>query len=655
MITPVMIFGIRKNSLPCDINKQPPAAKSPSVKDSFSPSFCSAEFQERFLNELQNLNGIRCPRCNKTMLSEDKYNNILEQFSQVKNGQELEKIIENNQDYLSDSNALILKDLKYINTKYPDADIATVITKIHEHAPLLYRKTCEQNINLIELVTQKLQMNENDKKVYLKTADKLKSLNEIGSYDFKEFSTTMNDTLKQTDYSQKRKLFDKIMRHQSRAYNYYKNISKKNLAARDTQDALNTLCEAIFKRSESHVRNISREDKFKHTNKILLCGDCTKHTENLPRYYKNSDDEVVLKYNFIQYLQDLNKAVKNGELHVDSNYLNNLIKHVKYSSNKKIELNAADMTFFKYKKSVEHLPFDSQEGIPCPKCKAIMLTHSQKERLSKQILETDTIKGLYTLVKENEKYLPPVMKRFAEKFKDTYIRDPYITDKLMQKEIQKFSIRLSQQELSNFVKLVDKRISNPDYSQEEKEKLKAFKTQLISYSYTSKKFFDIKKLGEIVKECNILEPDDKFNIEIPIETTTRNLELLAAPAFHSPEVSKKYNNWSKLFVSRIFQKAVFTQDHMIARNNGGTDELNNKMGLHRECNIRKSKKSFKQWFNEDPKIVENSRDYFNKINELASENKIKNCDNYSSDITYKIYLLTGNPKLKNEFHKKDTP
>ena len=153
MITPVQIFNLQKNIYP--VLKQPKINFAENIQeDTFTPSFTGQKPVSEFDNELKNLNGVRCARCNQRMLSEEKYHNLLDNISQVKTGAELEKLISDNKQYLNESNSIILKDLKEINAKYPDADIKTILQKIDKNAPKIYEETCKNNINLIKLVTE---------------------------------------------------------------------------------------------------------------------------------------------------------------------------------------------------------------------------------------------------------------------------------------------------------------------------------------------------------------------------------------------------------------------------------------------------------------------------------------------------------------------
>ena len=122
--------------------------------DVYAPSFCAQTSNTQFEDELKNLDGIRCARCNRHTLSEKKYQLLLEQISQVKDGHELEKFLTDNKQYISESNLLMLKDLQDINKKHPDANINLVLKKIHYHAQRFYKKTFQYNINLIKLVTE---------------------------------------------------------------------------------------------------------------------------------------------------------------------------------------------------------------------------------------------------------------------------------------------------------------------------------------------------------------------------------------------------------------------------------------------------------------------------------------------------------------------
>lgn len=651
MITPVQIFNLQKNIYP--VLKQPKINFAENLqKDVFIPSFTGEAPVSDFDNELKNLNGIRCARCNQRMLSEEKYDNLLKNIAQVKTGTELEKLLTENKQYLNDSNSIILKDLREINKEYPDADIKTVLQKIDEHAPKIYAQTCSNNIELIKLVTEKLFMSDNNKDAYLKAIEKLKIHKDFQPYDLNKFAGIMNETLRETDYPRKEKLYKKVMLHQSRAYNYYKNITSRHLPEQSAPSSLRSLGKALFKRSISEMRTITQYETAENpANKILICRDCDVKTQNSTRYYKYSDDSEMLKNHLTQYVQDINNAINSNELHANTSYINELIKNVRKTSNQKISLNSNDWSFIEYKKNFTDLPFENIEGLPCPKCNAIMLTHLQREKIFKRINESSSIKELSDIIKEHNEYFPPTTRMVAEKFRDNYIRDPYITDTLMKKNMTVFVRKLCHHELTEFIRAALKKQTDPSYSVAEKHNLEHLAETLKNYDKNSKIFYNSTQLKTILLKAEAKTDEDNFKLKERGDELLSKIEILQGPVCHSTNIMSQENySWSKVFTERIFRKAVFTKDHLIARNNGGTDDLDNKIGLHRECNQLKGQKSPSSWIRKNPEIEDYMANYLRKINEYAENGKIKDCDNYAKDIANKIfYLCGGSNKLKKEF------
>lgn len=650
MITPISLFNIPKN-LPFNgkINNFQTSAKS--APDVFSPSSCENDKQTLFENELKNLDGIHCARCKQKMLSAEKYENLKLRISQVQNGHELLGIIEENKDYLTNSTSLILKDLNYTNNKYPDADINKVIKKIHNHAPLYYFNALETNVNLLELVSDKLDMSDNDRKHYKRTAKELKFLLDNKSFEYGQFKTIMNGTLKETDYPKKRKLFEKIMRQQGRAYKYYKSINSQDLVSKETPKALENLCWALFGRSRSKISDISQKESYSDVNKILICTDCDHKTRNHSSYFKMTDDNIMLKNSFTQYIQDISRAINKNELNVENNYFNRLIKHAIINSENKIEFNKNDIEFIRYKKNIKEMPFEHVEGLPCPKCSGIMMTYEQMEKAKQNIAESDSIKDLNNILKSNKKYLPTLTKTLAEKFEDIYIRDPYITDVLMKNKMQAFVKNLTQQKYRNFISVINKKIKDDSTDSNDRKLLQELKINLKKFDKSG--FLVTGELHKILENSGLIDGNNKFGLEALYDDMAITIEVIQAPVFQSKEFSKN-NNWSKKFADRLIRNAIMTKDHMIARNYGGADDLDNTMALHKECNRLKGKKVFDDWFNEEPKTEEYTADYLREIKKLSAQGKIKNCETYSKDISNQIFKLTGKTGLKNEFCKKDS-
>lgn len=619
-------------------------------EDKFIPSNNKTDFYEKIETELKNLEGIHCPRCAQKMMSRDKYKNILENISQVKNGQELQKIIEENKSYLTDGTKFLLKDLESINAQYPDADINTVINKIHKHAPQFYKKSGENNIKLLKLVIEKLHLSNKDQENFKTTILKIQSHLNNDKYEFNEFKYIMTSSLRNSDYERKWKLYDKIIKNQFRAYDYLMNISKRNLPAMETSEALNNIGRVAFGRSVSMLNEISKnEENEKLTNKILLCSHCSGTTEKNNRYFKTSDNPDLLKSNFIQYLHDLNNAIDKEEISLDKKYLTSLSKHIYHASFKKIAMNSSDISFLEYKKTYKNMPFEYEEDIPCPNCGALMQSHEQLDQLYKQINETESIIDFAKIIKENEKYLPPVTKKLADKFRDCVIRDPYITEPLLKKQMAGFVKTITRAEFGKFMGKINKKLHNHSYSKEDKLKLQNLKNQLKDYEKKIKFFYMNPKLKNIIINSEIIIPNDIFNLENDADELLVNIELLNSPVVQSYSDKDINESWSKVFTSRLFKKTVFTKDHMIARISGGTDALDNKIGLHRECNQLKGKKTFPLWFKSDKNIPENTAKYLRKIDELSNQKNLKNCKDYSKNIADKIFYLTGNNKLKQEF------
>lgn len=652
MITPISILNFHKN---IQLREASPTRKinCERTQDVFIPSFCGEDFQTQFDNELKQLDGIHCARCHHKTLSQDKYNNLMEQITQVKNGHELQQLLKDNKEYLSTSNSLILKDLENINKKHPNANIKRVLTKISQHSKEFYIEAWKKNINRLELVTEKINMPEEDKKAYKKALNDLKFLEENNSYKLKDFTIIMNNTLKESNYPNKRKLFDTAMREQIRTHKYYKSFSQNDITNPETSQALRNLGSALFENNISRVRNITNENKYKIKNKIILCDECFNKTRNNARYYMKIDSDSELKDNFVQYVQDLSRAIKREELHVNKNYINSLIKHVELSSNNRITLKQSDLDFLTYRTRVSEMPFENQEGIPCPKCSGIMLTHHQIKQISKRIKESDTIKELTEIIKENRNSFPPTTKKFAEKFLDTYIRDPYITDALMKNEMQAFTRSLVQKETYNFINKLSIKINDPETSEEIKPNIKKLRDNMYKYNRRNKYFYQTAELKKLMETSGLQNNEKSPWFEQEANDFITNIGILQAPSFHSEELTNQYKSWSKIFMERLFQKTVLTKDHMIARSRGGSDELHNTMALHKECNTKKDKKEFKKWFNEDPKTEIYTENYLRKINELSAAGKVENCEDYAAEISENIEQLTGKSKLKKNLQKNN--
>lgn len=653
MITPIQIVNFQKKILPVFSNSAT-HIHTGIQQDIFVPAFTGESPVSKFDNEMKNLNGIRCARCNQRMLSEEKYNNLLENISQVKNGTELENILTENKQYLNDSNAIILKDLKNINEKYPDSDIKTVLQKIHEDAPKIYAATCQNNINLIKLVTEKLFMSDHNRNEYLKAVERLKIHRDFQPYNLSDFSAIMNETLRETDYPRKEKLFKKVMLHQSRAYNYYKNISTKSLSDTDSEKGLRNLGKALFKRSVSELRYVSKYNDLEDpANKILICRNCDVKTQTNSRYYKPADSPEVLKDNLTQYLQDINGAINNKEVNIQNSYTTRLIKNIQTASNKKISLNGNDWSFLEYKKNFTDLPFENIEGLPCPKCNAVMLTHEQREKIFKKIHEASSIKELSDLIKQHSGNFPPMTKILAESFRDNFIRDPYITETLMRKKLSLYVNKLCHHEIMTFIRSASKKLHDPSYSDNEKAKLEKLANTLKDYDKNTQLFYNSAKLKEILLTAAENKDEDRFRLTERAEELMAKIEILQGPIYHSKQITEKENySWSKVFAERIFRKSVFTKDHLIPRNGGGTDDLDNKIGLHRECNQLKGRQSPSVWIRRNPEIEDYMANYLRKIKEYSLSGKIKDCDNYAKDIANKIfYLCGGKEKLRKEFNK----
>lgn len=624
--------------------------------DVYAPSFCAQTSNTQFEDELKNLDGIRCARCNRHTLSEKKYQLLLEQISQVKDGHELEKFLTDNKQYISESNLLMLKDLQDINKKHPDANINLILKKIHYHAPRFYKQTCQDNINLLKLVTEKLIMSDKNKEIYLNTAQKLAQHKEFLPYNIMEFSSIMNETLRETDYPRKQKLYDKVMLHQTKAYKYYKDITRQYLINKEPHEALTTIGKILFKKSVSKISPISKRDETSDINKILVCTDCAHNTENSGRYFKAKDSAEKLKNNFTQYFQDITKAKNNNEIHFDNEYLHNLVKYVGRASKYTITFNQNDWSFLNYKTNFATFPFENIEGLPCPKCNGTMLTFEQKEKILKKIHESTSIKELNDLLKENKQYLPPLGKKLAENFNKNFLYDPYITDSIMKRNMTTYTSKFLTHELRCVIKTLQEKITSEKLTQNDKLKLNKIINELKEYDREQKRFLNSSKLKQILLQPPISDQVDRLNLHDYTENFLTKIELIQGPAYHSRELYEAENyNWSKVFIERIFRKAVITQDHLIARNNGGSDTIDNKIALHRECNQLKGRQTIAKWLTNNPQIEDNMANYLRKINEKIKDGKIKDCDNYAKEIANKIfYLCGGKDKLSKEFGKNNS-
>lgn len=605
-------------------------------KDMFMQTFTS-----NINCEPEKIEGIHCARCGKSTISQEKYDRIIESFKQAKTGADLFTILHENQNFMQKNHTFIPEIILIKSSLQSPAK--EVINTIYDSLDEVYGEKLDNGINILKSSLKSPNISDKDKEYIQNCIDGI--INAGPSY--KKYSVHRKlvlENLRKIDYKNKQNLFAKAYTPAETVYQFQKDLLPVKTKHSDGFDTKEHFGKILFYPAVSKAVPVSkRYDISDSGNKVVVCEDCRDRCSTTKLFFSNSDNLILLKKNINSYLRDLNIANSKGIINIPENYIFKIAKNISIYE-PKITFSPSDIRLLKFNQIFTPLELEKIPDVPCPSCGVKMLTYEQYSELEKEIMSTSSIKRFVKIMDANRHHIPQPVSHIADEFKNYLKNNPALKDSQFKHHMFEYCTRITHSDVKDVLKIIELKLQYAEMNMFEKQQLEQLYNN-IAETADFEKPVDIvqyRKLIEIMDNSPVMKNGDKFDIKYKILRKFAKIRTQEYLIFPTKKMQAENKLWSEGFTKRLFKLALFTTDHMQARDSGGRNHKDNLVGLCKRCNMTKDNMEFDDWYSNFVKTPLYFENYLNKVKKLSDNGEIKNFDNYPSDIAKKLYEMTNN-------------
>ncbi len=595
------------------------------------------------LDKAQHVSGIHCPACGVKMLSQEGFEDLVHEASNIKRPDEFITFLEKNKSYIPKNTRQIIQDSKNI----PYYEHMTM----EEYRKALYKISLEKKRSIVHGVrdyfnayAQKLPESKQDaaknliadlhtKEPYNNYKEKVNKVIEMLDLDYN-----------QTGQARKRALRDVIL-----ANNYFRTFHFNKEQNLTPEEISQSLVKRLFANSVNRINTIDKypDNKDLPNNKVLICTDC-QNSQSKNVFWHNTDNSELKDY-IKWYLGDISKLMGNGTIDLTEDYITTFCYVTDKISRNNISFNDNEIRSFKNVASSAYrhetfFPIEQTEvDIPCAECGSIMLPHDKRKEIEQDMKKCSTPVEYAQVLQKYEKYIGSHAKGFARIFINITNQYPDISQKDFVKLFEQRASHYSKQSLKH---AAQQYFDDRQFYVENFEKDRVKKYDLIGQkikSFMHNKKYEDYQTQTLYKECFDgvdlhSEPvNGVFNFIRLFKVIAHrhlNMTKLEEPNF----MTDKDPVYTILF--NIFKFDVATADHLVPNSKGGAKSKDNLIGLCKICNRIKSEKDVDNWLKGNKRIEKNLARQMQIVDQMAKEGKIEGYDTWAKDIAEQIYELT---------------
>lgn len=603
--------------------------------------------------QLLDLDGVHCPCCGESMISNSKTGEILKKASRAKSLTDYAGILVQNKEYFHKKYHPLINSINGLSKKAPEKTIPEALQIVRNGSfKLVIGAMHKQGHYLNELLeTEKLSASDQIKiKCF---ADYLNNITLIPKK--KEYDEKFHETFDNLDSADKKKFAYLVNNSIMSAYNcrgvfFYEPEQLKGLSPQAF----------IVKRMLSYSQNTlkkvfeNKSDSLGYNN-ILICGECAPRYKTF-NYIKNAP---LGKERLEQYIQDISDAISKNKLSDNNKYVYDFIKAVNVSGKMKLTRNnvsgAAQSKIF-YERRRNYM-FEQYEGIPCAGCGTETITHDQKIKLFNEIKKCENIHELKNLVKVNSNHITRDLRILVERFDDIIDNNPDISVRELMKALQKTGKDDLSKHMINVCDNIKTFVNNNDFNFIEKEIVNDFifwvQQECVDMPYGQEFRYD--NFNKMIEDTlGTLHNSNRARL---IDIAKAGLKDVYLEDFilHPPaDLAKQAGGEVNSMFQNIFKMSVITVDHMDALALGGSDEYFNKIGYCKCCNNKKGKKPLHIWAALHPEVNENLPKHLKFISGIIKREHIKEMYDYPEQAARQaIRLAKGKIHIPTDYDTRD--
>ncbi len=614
-------------------------------------------------NELLKLENVHCPVCGKKMLTREQFKNILNEAKNVTTPQEYCGLLKENAKYLSKNDREIIHTAEKIIEENPHIEYKTFLKNMLEDGNLKFKKCLEENIDYMDKKLDTSPLTKKDE-IYIN-----KYINKISAYKNENYPyykitdiiNIMNSTISHMETTEKDKLYWHISNSLKNAHCYRQMLQIKNFDRNsDSQNSYNAFY-SIFCNSVSDFCNITNNKSFSENpnNVILLCGTCAHNREERKAFYSNKSDPQKVRYRFDTYLEDIIQAIGCRKTdNISADYISDAANMANYFSNKKLNLPAESLmekiNHIKFLQlRPEFLPATLEDDIPCSSCGTTMVNATKKRDLNIELLEAKTPSDIVDILEENKKYINPAFFENIELIKDLIKDNPDITSQDIMTELRIKATNDTNRYLRKIVNTCRKKAAKNIGIPQERRQVLEFADNLENWRLKNPRYeyFDFYKYSEYLNNTSLYLANSPFHLKQMVKSKFRRVTALNNLTFLSPANIERFNGDElKAYAEKVFRMSGFTMDHYLAKDRGGSDDIENLTGMCKLCNTQKSNHPPIGWAKLNPKSKYFTIQNLRKMNELIEEGKLPGYENYpAKSALYQYEMTNGLIDMRNIF------
>lgn len=614
-----------------------PAAKTfvtkPQLTNSSLVSF------DGYVDDAMDSSSIHCPICGTKMLSQEKYQSLLEKAGKVTCSSDFLNLINEYDDYIPREIKEVLRNFDTEKDLNENFDLMNNLSLTEHKARVASAK------KFLQIWADKLP--ENDKIYVLNILSSIRSNDNYYHYTQKVIPLIKKFDISKEDKFQIKKDIARI-KNSSECNNVFhiKNRENYNISEISIETAKRIFRNSVLKKTAITQKEGVYDD---YNNEVLVCSSCyykaIKNSFLTPDVF---EDLKSFKDSLNLYLKEISVVLGSKSQVANKDYVHKLINFVSLLSGKKF-FSANEFNLLKVfnVNSARHASFAPIEqdvvDIHCAGCGSVMMPYSKRSEMEKDLQNASEIKDFLAVLDKYDKYINRYSKQIAATFRNAVHKNPNITeDELLELIAQKADHHSKMQ----LVKIMLKYAKQRDYiAKNQKTKdlvmidnvLSALKDYINSGKFND---FRFNEMFEEVFSANSTK-ENCPSIIYEFMTDLRNITYINSLA--KPNENDAIRDKSRLhtLVFNIFKPDFATADHLTAYSKSGAGTKNNLIGLCKACNsVIKSNRSIFSWLKFDPSIKYNFIRQMQDVNSLSNAGIITGYDDWAAGIAEAVYVDT---------------
>lgn len=592
-------------------------------------SFCGEKAD--FKSQLSSLEDIHCPSCGYKMLSDKKLKELVKESARMKTMPEYAAFLNKNKDYFHPQFQPFVRYIDNFAQKYPEKPFIEIFKMLRSGTPKIMIKKLNNKAEYLSELMKEEKFSDSDKEKINECIGYLKAQKSIPkAFDVKQ---NLMQTLGSLENPKKWEIYTNVKKGIQNVYGYHIALQyhpEKSGGLSEQAFVLKNMLSYSKNEMANVYTNIKEDKRF---NNMLICNDCR------PKYttFKNIESSPNAKQNIQHYIDDIASAIADNKLAGNSSYLyefigavNSVTKHRMSFDRKKVS-SGAQVNVFKETKS-EYI-FADYEGIPCACCGVTTITHEQKLKLFKIIADCENLSELKNVMKLYSKHVNTKNRIIYDRFYQIMKENPDIKEDKLMGSLRALSKQDINKELADvkekLINYTNKNSKNLNYL--EKEFIKDFIYELDNRfsKVPVNEMFCYDDYDDAVSNTldKIKDPYSKDLIKIA-KKNIKKLYVRDCLVKPSTLVINKTGGEAKAMFQNIFKMSVITVDHRKAKDLGGEDDYNNKVGYCKDCNNEKSRTPYVVWVGMHPEINQNLPRHLRAISKIIKDNGLKDMIDY---------------------------